>query len=111
MSVGVSRSDDPCVLAGGEMGARIRAHDWATTPLGQPGAWPLPLRSALDLCLGAAFPTAIYWGPDLHLFYNDAWIPVAAERHPWALGRPAREVWSDIWEVVGPPQRGAITRR
>jgi PAS domain S-box-containing protein len=60
------------------------------------------LRSALDLCLGAAFPTAIYWGPDLHLFYNDAWIPVAAERHPWALGRPAREVWSDIWEVVGP---------
>src|SRR3546814_2753551 len=24
------------------------------------------------------------------------------ERHPKALGRPAREVWADIWDVIGP---------
>lgn len=34
--------------------------------------------------------------------YNDAWAPIPAERHPWALGRPAAEVWHDIWGVVGP---------
>src|SRR3546814_15711956 len=33
---------------------------------------------------------------------NDAWAPVPAERHPKALGRPAREVWADIWDVIGP---------
>jgi PAS domain S-box-containing protein len=56
----------------------------------------------LSICLDSSFPTAIYWGPELRLLYNDAWSPIPAERHPWALGRPAAEVWKDIWEVVGP---------
>lgn len=84
------------------MGARIRAHDWATTPLGSPDRWPQSLRSALSICLNSSFPTAIYWGPELRLLYNDAWAPIPAERHPWALGQPAAEVWDDIWSVVGP---------
>ncbi|WP_137179923.1 PAS domain S-box protein [Roseomonas sp. AR75] len=93
----------PAFLAGGgEMGERIRRHDWAATPLGPLGAWPQPLRVALGICLHSSFPTAIYWGPDLRLLYNDAWAVIPAERHPWALGRPAREVWADIWEVVAP---------
>src|SRR3546814_10914487 len=56
-----------------------------------------------DVCSSdLSFPTAIYWGPELRLLYNDAWAPVPAERHPKALGRPAREVWADIWDVIGP---------
>lgn len=47
-------------------------------------------------------PTAIYWGEDLRLIYNDAWSPIPAERHPSAIGQPGAEVWSDIWGVVGP---------
>lgn len=36
----------PSFLAGGgEMGALIRAHDWATTPLGAPQDWPASLRT------------------------------------------------------------------
>ena len=93
----------PAFLSGGgEMGERIRAHDWAATPFGPPESWPLALRFALTICLHSTFPTAIYWGPDLRLLYNDAWAPIPAERHPWALGRPAREVWADIWEVIEP---------
>ena len=87
---------------GGDLGALIRGHDWAATPLGAPGTWPQSLRSALSICLNSSFPTAIYWGPELRLLYNDAWAPIPAERHPWALGRPGREVWADIWDVVGP---------
>ncbi|RYZ60266.1 MAG: HAMP domain-containing histidine kinase, partial [Proteobacteria bacterium] len=34
--------------------------------------------------------------------YNDAWAPIPADKHPWALGRPAHEVWADIWPTVGP---------
>jgi hypothetical protein len=64
--------------------------------------WPDALKMALAIAEHSAFPTAIYWGSDLRLLYNDAWAPVPAERHPWALGRPAREVWEDIWEIVGP---------
>lgn len=87
---------------GGEMGERIRAVDWRRTPFGPPEAWAPALRSALGICLNSSFPTAIYWGPELRLLYNDAWIPVPAGRHPWCLGRPAREVWSDIWAVIEP---------
>ena len=84
------------------MGRMIRGHDWGSTPLGPLEGWPPALRQALSICLGAAIPTAIYWGPELRLLYNDAWAPIPAEKHPWALGRPAHEVWSDIWHVVGP---------
>lgn len=86
----------------GDMPHRIREHDWAATPLGPIEGWPQALRFALNIALGSSFPTAIYWGPDFRLLYNDAWAPIPADRHPWALGRPAAEVWSDIWHVVGP---------
>ena len=84
------------------MGERLRAFDWAATPVGAPETWPSSLRLALSICLGSSLPTAIYWGPELYLLYNDAWAPVPAEKHPWALGRPARAVWDEIWDVVGP---------
>ena len=92
----------------GEMARRIREHDWSATPLGDPDGWPEPLRFSVDLCLGSAFPAAIYWGPELILIYNDAWAPIPADRHPWALGRPAAEVWADIWYVVGPQFRRVL---
>src|SRR3546814_2644559 len=84
------------------MGDGIRRFDCAATPLVVPGGWPQSLRAPLSICLHASFPTAIDWGPELRLLYNDAWAPVPAERHPKALGRPAREVWADIWDVIGP---------
>jgi PAS domain S-box-containing protein len=84
----------------GQMGGLIRAHDWASTPLGPIEAWPAGLRFTVELCLRGSVPMAIYWGPDFRLIYNDAWAPVLRERHPDALGRPAPEVWHDIWDLV-----------
>ncbi len=84
------------------MAARIRAFNWSATPLGPMDDWPDALKMALSIAEHSAFPTAIYWGSDLRLLYNDAWAPIPADRHPWALGRPAREVWADIWPIVGP---------
>jgi len=89
---------------GGTMAELIRNRDWSDG-LGPLEEWPPALRSALSICLNSSFPTAIYWGPELRLLYNDSWAPIPAERHPWALGRPAAEVWSDIWDVVGPQFR------
>ncbi|MCM2485258.1 ATP-binding protein [Burkholderia glumae] len=87
---------------GGALGRLMRAHDWAATSLGVPDTWPQSLRSAVGICLGANFPIAIYWGPDLVLLYNDAWSPILGAKHPWALGRPGMEVWPEIWAEIGP---------
>ncbi|MGI3900672.1 MAG: response regulator [Janthinobacterium lividum] len=99
---GLSGTTRAFLSGGGDMGERIRAFDWASSPLGAPETWPEVLRSALRICLSSAFPTAIYWGEDLVLLYNDSWAPIPAERHPGCLGQPGREVWSDIWEIIAP---------
>ncbi|MBE9636392.1 histidine kinase [Salipiger pacificus] len=90
-------------LAGdGEMATMIREKDWSAHSFGRTEDWPQSLRSALAICLNSAFPTAIYWGSELRLLYNDAWAPIPGPRHPGALGAPAKEVWSDIWSIIEP---------
>ena len=87
---------------GGAMGALMRQHDWSATPFGDPANWPQSLRSAVSIMLNSRYPIALYWGPQLALIYNDAWSPIPGGKHPWALGRPGREVWPEIWETIGP---------
>ncbi|WP_425999199.1 sensor histidine kinase [Caulobacter sp. DWR1-3-2b1] len=85
------------------MGALIRAHDWSATSLGAPDTWPAGLRTALRLMLNAGHPMYVWWGPELLCFYNDAYsVSIGPERHPTSLGRPGREVWAEIWDIVGP---------
>ena len=67
--------------------------DWSATALGPRDSWPPLLRLLVDLCLDSEFPVQISWGPELLVLYNEAYIPLlGAEKHPWALGRPAGEV-------------------
>lgn len=96
------------LAGGGEMGERIRSFDWSSSPIGPPGQWPQSLQASLSICLSTQFPIAIYWGPNGLLLYNDAWRPILGDKHPWALGRPGREVWSEIWDVVGPIFEGVM---
>src|SRR3569623_288490 len=96
-------SSTPDFLAGGgRMGELMRAHDWSQTLFGDPTTWPQSLRSAVSICLGTSFPIALYWGQELALLYNDAWSPIPGDKHPWALGKPGREVWPEIWAEIGP---------
>ena len=44
----------------------------------------------------------VAWGPELAFLYNDAYRPVFGKKHPWALGRPFREIWSEVWNEVVP---------
>jgi PAS domain S-box-containing protein len=92
------------------MARLVRALDWASTPLGPFASWPQSLRSALSICLGSRFPIVIYWGPDLVVLYNDAYAEILGQKHPWALGRPCREVWSEIWDVIAPMLDRVLTR-
>ena len=98
------------------MARRIRAHDWASTPLGPVEHWPQPLLTSVRICLDCAFPIFVWWGPELVILYNDEYIPVLGPaKHPAALGRPAEKVWAEIWPVIGPMiaqvmQQGQATR-
>ena len=88
---------------GGEVGAVIRAHDWAATPLGPPETWPQSLRLTIRLILNTRHPMFIWWGPDLIQFYNDAYAEtMGPERHPAAIGQRGRDCWEEIWPIIGP---------
>jgi PAS domain S-box-containing protein len=47
-------------------------------------------------------PIWIGWGEDLTYLYNDPYKSIIGGKHPWALGRPTREVWHEIWQDIGP---------
>jgi len=98
------------LLAGsGEMGERTRDFDWSGTPLGPIEAWPQSLRIAVRIMLDSRYAMWLGWGPDLIFFYNDAYARMTlGPKHPWALGRPAREVWSEIWDDVGPRAENVV---
>lgn len=85
------------------MGERIRLYDWSATPLGPIALWPQSLKTSLSLILNAQMPMWLGWTRQMYFFYNDAYVDVLSHaKHPWALGRPASEVWSEIWHVCGP---------
>jgi two-component sensor histidine kinase len=91
------------IEGGGEMGALIRAHDWRSSSLGPPSGWPQSLRTAVRLMLNTGHPMYIWWGPDLACLYNDAYRQsIGPELHPGSLGKPGREVWAEIWDIIGP---------
>ncbi|MGJ7506030.1 hybrid sensor histidine kinase/response regulator [Variovorax sp. GT1P44] len=88
---------------GGEMGALMRAHDWSGTALGALHSWPQSLRTVVRLMLNTGHPMYIWWGPERACLYNDAYRhSIGPERHPGSLGRPAREVWAEIWDIINP---------
>jgi hypothetical protein len=102
------RAAEQLFTGSGEMVRLMRSLDWFQTSLGAVETWPQSLRSALSICLNSRFPIAIYWGRDCLLLYNDAWRPIVGDKHPWALGRPGQEVWSEIWDDIGPELAGVL---
>jgi PAS domain S-box-containing protein len=87
----------------GEMRAIMRAFDWSTTPLGGLDQWPQSLRTTVQTMLASRYAMWMAWGPDLTFFYNDTYARVTlGKKHPWALGKPASVVWSEIWNTVEP---------
>ncbi|MDI6102143.1 SpoIIE family protein phosphatase [Actinoplanes sp. NEAU-A12] len=86
-----------------EVGADLAAVDWETTPLGPPGSWPQSLRTAVSILLSSRFSMWMAWGPRLTFFCNAAYRRnTLGRKYPWALGRPASEVWAEIWDDIGP---------
>ena len=80
----------------------MRAHDWSTSPLGAPEAWPQSLRSVVGLLLHSKFPMFVAWGKELGFVYNDAYADILAGKHPRSLGARFYDIWSEIWPDIWP---------
>ena len=87
---------------GGVMGDLIRTKDWSVTPIGNPDQWSSSLKTAVNLLLNSQFPMFVWWGKNLITLYNDAYCPIAGEKHPSLLGKSGKEAWSEIWTDLEP---------
>jgi len=87
---------------GGEVGARMRTHDWSASPLGPPEAWPQSLRSVVGLILNSEFPMFVAWGSQLGFLYNDSYAQILGAKHPSALGGRFEDIWHEIWSDIHP---------
>ncbi|HZU85249.1 MAG TPA: ATP-binding protein [Polyangiaceae bacterium] len=96
----------------GESGveALIASMDWSTSPIGASSTWPMSLRTVLRLMISSRYAMWMGWGPELTFFCNDTYRrQTLGKKYPWAIGRPAREVWAEIWDVIGPRIQHVLT--
>ncbi len=94
---------------GGEMGALMRQFDWSQSPTGPVEQWPQSLKTIVRVLLTSRYAMWMGWGPELTFLYNDSYASMTlGKKHPWALGRPASEVWKEIWDEIGPRIRHVL---
>lgn len=103
-----SSTIEPGDATPGEMSQRIRQHDWSSTPLGPIARWSHSLRTTVDLMLATQAQIVLFCGPQFVALYNDVYAPTIGEKHPRALGRPARENWAELWDDLGPLLKGVM---
>jgi len=101
---GTAQENDrlPWLTGGGQMGELMHTRDWSNSPLGPPEDWPDTLQWSASICISSRFDLIVWWGPDLIMLYNDSYRRTLGKKHPCALGRPGREVYPEIWDVIGP---------
>ena len=97
------------MAGGGQVGALMRAHDWSTSPLGDPRNWPHSLRTVAGLLLQSQFPMFVAWGKELGFLYNDSYAAILGAKHPKALGSRFHDIWSEIWSDISPLVDAAMT--
>jgi len=95
----------------GEMAARCRVFDWASTPLGPVSTWSHSLRTIVSIMLESRHPMFLWWGPELTQIFNDGYKPSfgTSGRDVAALGARGREHWAEIWEIIGPQIEQVMT--
>ncbi|MFB6848639.1 SpoIIE family protein phosphatase [Streptomyces sp. NPDC056373] len=102
----MTRPEDPRTAAArmfaeaGAFGELLAGIEWVATPLGPPESWPGPLVDTLRLMLTSEHGMALYWGPEFATLYNLGAALIPGAKHPWALGKPYKEVFPEVWAPV-----------
>ena len=105
-----STTPDGIFTGGGSMGEFARSFDWSRTALGPVETWPQSLKTTVSTCLNSRFAIVVWWGEELVTLYNDAYRAIIGIKHPDAFGAPARELWPEIWHIIGPMLDGVMER-
>jgi len=100
--------DDELFSGGGQTGELMRTMDWSRTKLGPVSQWSTALKTAVGIALESRFAQVIWWGPELLLLYNDAYLPILGNKHPAAMAEPCRDVWAEVFHILGPMARGVL---
>ncbi|KAI4805032.1 hypothetical protein E4T44_11307, partial [Aureobasidium sp. EXF-8845] len=77
-----------------------RSIDWEKTPLGSIEGWSPDLRQMCNLIMASPHPAAMYWGQELVVVYNEAYVMIAGQKHPALMGQRYADAWSEIWSDV-----------
>ncbi len=85
-----------------KLASLVHEYDWSRTSFGAETEWPATLRSNVQLVLDQQIPMSLYWGDELTCLYNDAYCAMLGDKHPGALGAKGKEVWAEIWHILGP---------
>ncbi|KAH0287862.1 hypothetical protein M436DRAFT_45572 [Aureobasidium namibiae CBS 147.97] len=94
----------------------IRNTDWSATAIGAPETWPQQLHQMIDLIMLDPTPSAIMWGDDLTMIYNDGFVEFAGEKHPKLMGNTPMVSYAEVWEPQFAPivalgrEQGKATR-
>ncbi len=104
--MGAASEKTEFLTGGGFMGPLMRDHDWSGSPLGHPEHWTSSLKTTVGLLLRAEAQIVLFWGEAFVALYNDAYAPTIGDKHPRAIGRPARENWTELWDDLEPLLQG-----
>ena len=96
------QTNPPFLLEGGIVSSLIQTMDWSGSPLGAPQQWSSTLKTLVATILPAQAQIVLFWGPEYVALYNDAYTPTIGAKHPLALGRPAQENWTELWDDLEP---------
>lgn len=55
-----------------------------------------------NLIMAAPFAAAFYRGDDLVAIYNEAYVPLAGQKHPGLMGSRYCDAWPEIWTDIEP---------
>ena len=84
------------------MARAIGDFDWQSTPLGPVSGWSVALLTAVRMMLGQRHAACMFWGPELIMLYNDAYVHVLGGKEEHALGQRFQQIWADVWDDVRP---------
>ena len=85
-----------------ELGVLMSKKDWSKTILGDPKDWCVCLKVTLCLIMNSLQPLCMSWGEEGIFLYNDAYMVILGDKHPWALGASIQTVWAEVWEFIRP---------
>ena len=75
----------------------VRERNWRATSAGAIEDWPYQLRMMMNMIMADPSPAVLFWGDDLIMLYNEAYLNIAGSKHPELMGQSVTVGWAHVW--------------